>query len=72
MPQQGQADDAAAGMVDDPAEGHPAVAVEELRAGRARRGVVVDAGPLDLRAVPLGRRVVEGEDEPVPGVDPVE
>jgi hypothetical protein len=34
--------------------------------------VVVDAGPLDLRAIPLRRGVVEGEDDPIPRIDPIE
>lgn len=46
-------------------EGHPALAVEELRADRPWGGVVVGAGPLDLGVVPLRRRIVEGEDEPI-------
>ena len=56
----------AAVVVDDPAEDHPTVAVEEFRAGRPRRGVVVDAGPLDLGPVPLGRRVIEGQQQSLP------
>src|SRR4051812_30035073 len=49
----------------DAAEDDPTVAVEELRAGRPRGGVVVDPGPLDLGPVPLGRRVIEGQQEPL-------
>ena len=64
-----QADGAEAIVVDDPAEHDPAMTIEELRAGRARRGVVMEARPLDLGAVPLRRGVVDGEDGPIGGVD---
>src|SRR5512135_277408 len=47
----------------DAAEDDPTVAVEELRAGRPRCGVVVDPGPLDVGSVPLGRRVIEGQQQ---------
>jgi hypothetical protein len=47
----------------DAAEDDPTVAIEELRAGRPRRGVVVDPGPLDFGAVPLGRCVIEGQQQ---------
>src|SRR4051794_9922986 len=50
----------------DAAEDDPTVAVEELRAGRPRRGVVVDPGPLDLGPIPLGRCVIEGQQQPLP------
>src|SRR3982751_7132457 len=59
-------------VMGDPAEDDPTVAVEELRPGRPRGGVVVDAGPLDLRAVPLRRRVVDGEEEWSARVDAAE
>ncbi len=42
----------------------PDVAVDELLAGRTGGRVVVDAGPLDVRPVPLRRGVVEGEGQP--------
>src|SRR5512144_2734127 len=45
----------------DAAEDDPTGAVEELRAGRTRCGVVVDPGPLDLGSVPLGRCIIEGQ-----------
>src|SRR3954452_2213022 len=48
----------------DAAEDDPTMAVEELRAGRPRRGVVVDPGPLDFGAVPLRRCVIEGQQQP--------
>ena len=41
------------------------VAVDVGRAGRAGGRVVVDAGPLDVRPVPLRRRVVQGERQPL-------
>ena len=47
-----------------PGKGDPEVAVDVLLAGRAGRGVVVDAGALDARAVTGRGRVVDGE-EPV-------
>ena len=50
----------------DAAEDDPTVAVEELRAGRPRRGVVVDSGPLDFGPVPLGRCVIEGQEQSLP------
>ena len=40
------------------------VPVDVGRAGRAGGRVVVDACPLDVRPVPLGRRVVQGEGQP--------
>jgi hypothetical protein len=43
------------------AEDDPHVPVHERAAGRPRAGVVVDAGPLDVPPVPLGRGVVDGE-----------
>ena len=42
-------------------EDHPHVPVHERPAGRSGRRVVVDTGPLHLRPVPLGRRVIQGE-----------
>ena len=56
---QRQADGAPERVADDPGQGDPDVAVEELLVGRPRGGVVVDAGPLDVRAVALGRGVVQ-------------
>lgn len=55
--------------MDDPAEGDPTVAEEELRAGRSGSGIVVDSRPLDLRAVAFCRRVINGEDQPPAIVD---
>src|SRR5262249_47483306 len=47
----------------DPGQGDPDVAVEEALVGRPRGGVVVVAGPLNLGAVALGRRVVQREQQ---------
>jgi hypothetical protein len=38
--------------------------VDVGRAGRAGGRVVMDAGPLDVRTIPLGGGVVEGEGQP--------
>src|SRR6476646_2024276 len=46
-----QAERAPQGMVDDPGQRDPDVAVEELLVGRSRGGVVVQAGTLDVRSV---------------------
>jgi hypothetical protein len=54
---------------DDPGQRDPDVAVEEALVGRPRRGVVVDAGALDLGAVALGRRVIQGEQQRPVGVE---
>jgi hypothetical protein len=69
QPQQRQADGAVTDVMDDPAEGDPTVAEEELRAGRPGCGIVMDARPLDLRAVAFRRRVIDGEDQPPAIVD---
>ena len=45
-------------------QGHPDVAVDELLAGGAGAGVVVDAAALDLGAVARGGRVVDGQQQP--------
>src|SRR3954447_5816567 len=50
----------------DPADDDPNMTVEELRAGRPRRGVVMDPGPLDLGPIPLGRCVIEGQQQSLP------
>ncbi len=41
----------------------PDVAVEERGPGRSRSGVMMLASALDVRPVPLGGRVVDGEDQ---------
>ena len=41
------------------------MSVKILLVGRARRGVVVNVGPFDLRTVPLGGRVVDDRQEPI-------
>jgi hypothetical protein len=48
-------------VLDDPGEGDPDVAVQEALLGRPGRRVVVDAGPLHVRAVARRRAVVLGE-----------
>ena len=52
-------------MPDGQREGHPDMSVKILLVGRSRRGVVVNVGAFDLRAVPLGRCVVEDRQEPI-------
>ena len=52
-------------MPHHPGERHPHVAVGELGIGGAGRGIVVNAGPFDLRTVALRERVVEREDDPL-------
>src|SRR4029077_6175582 len=54
-------------VTDQPGEYDPEVAVDELLAGRAGRGVVVDAGALDVAAVAGRGRVVEGEEQMTAG-----
>ena len=49
-------------MMNQPGQGDPEVAVDELLAGRAGRGVVMDAGALDPGSVTRGRGVVDGEE----------
>ena len=53
-------------MPHDPGQGDPNVPVEEFGVGRSGRGIVVDARALDLRAVTLGGRVVQGQEDVVP------
>src|SRR5262249_62039009 len=62
--QQGQGEGPPGRLPGEPPQDDPRVSVHEGTAGRPRRRVVVDAGPLDLGTVPLGRRVVEGEQKP--------
>jgi hypothetical protein len=40
------------------------MAIDVRGAGRAGGRVVMHAGPLDVRPIPLGRRVVQGEGQP--------
>jgi len=58
---QGQGDDAPVGVPGDGGKGDPDVAEEVGRAGGAWGRVVVDAGALDVGAVPRGGSVVDGE-----------
>src|SRR5262249_24171608 len=57
----GQGQGVTAGVADDPGQGEPDVAVDELLSGRPGGGGVVQAGPLHAGPVALGRRVVLGE-----------
>jgi len=50
-------------MSDQPGQADPDVAVEELGPGRPWGWVVMLAGALDVRPVPLGGGVVDGEDQ---------
>jgi hypothetical protein len=64
-PGQQRQGDCAPGLVgDEEREDDEDVAIDVGRAGRAGRRVVMDASPLDVRAIPLGRGVVEGESQP--------
>src|SRR5579875_3697261 len=54
-------------VADQPGQRDPEVAINELRAGRSRRGVVVDAGALHLGAVASGGRIVDSEQQRVAG-----
>src|SRR5258708_4197325 len=56
-------------MLDDPGERHPDVTVDIALVGGAGRGVVMEAGAFDARAVALGGRIVQGEQPAWPGVD---
>src|SRR5262249_19490020 len=58
-----QADGPPGRVSDQPGQADPDMAVEELGPGRPRGGVVVLAGALDLRPIPLGGGVVDGEDQ---------
>ncbi len=58
-----QADGPPERVSDQPGQRDPDVAVEKLRPGWAWGGVVMLAGTLDLGPVPLGGRVVDGEDQ---------
>src|SRR5512132_3839937 len=49
----------------------PTVAVEEFRSRRTGRGVMVDSRPLDLGAIPLRRRIVDGQEQSAAGVDSI-
>ena len=51
-------------MGDEQGQDDEDVAVDVGRAGRAGGRVVMDAGPLDVRPVPLRRGVVQGEGQP--------
>ncbi len=66
---QGQAKGTPAGMAHDPGQGNPDVPVEELLVGRSGGGVVMDAGPLDVRPVALGGRVVQRQQQPLARID---
>src|SRR5206468_1692618 len=48
-------------MPSQPGQADPNMAIDELLAGRTRRGVVVNAGTLHARAVACRGRVVDGE-----------
>jgi hypothetical protein len=65
--QERQADGPPEGVPQDQGRRDPDVAVDVLAAGRARRGIVMDAGPFDVRAVALCRGVVQGKDQPRTG-----
>jgi hypothetical protein len=59
--QERQAQGAPQGVEDDPGEANPDVTVQELLLSRSRSGVAVKSVTLDVRSVPLGRAVVDGE-----------
>ena len=59
-------------MAQHAGQGDPDVAVDVLLAGGPGRGVVVDAGALDAGAVALRRRVVQGEQPMLAGVQPTQ
>ena len=54
-------------VANQPGQRDPDVAVDELLAGRSRRGVVMDAGPLHLGSVACGWGVVDGKEQVVAG-----
>src|SRR6516164_1221502 len=56
----------------DPGEGDPDVVVEEPLVGRAGGRVVLDPRALDVRAVTLGRGIIQGEPQGAVGVDGAE
>ena len=56
-------------MLGQGGQADPVVAVEEQLAGRAGRGVVVDAGAFGAGAVALGGGVVQGQRPARPGVE---
>src|SRR5262249_41855248 len=58
-----QGDRLPAGMANQPGQSDPDVTVQELRPGRPRGGVVMLAGALDVRPVPLGGGVGDGEEQ---------
>lgn len=45
------------------------MAVNELLVGRFRRRIVVDAGSFQARFVPLGRRVINGQESQFAGIE---
>ena len=67
--QQRQADDAEPSVPGKLGQHDPALAEKEFRPGRSGCRIVMDARPLDVRPVPLRRRVVQREDQPVSGLD---
>src|SRR5271156_4579333 len=50
-------------MVDQPGERDPKMTEEKLLASRSRGGVVVNACPLDARAITFGGGIVDGKDQ---------
>src|SRR5579875_241901 len=69
---QRQAEDAPQGMMHQPGQADPDRAVKELLSARSRRGVVVQAGVLDVAAVTFGRAVVDGEQQWPVGGEPAQ
>src|SRR5208282_2151380 len=67
--QQRQADRVPTGVPHDPRQRDPDMAVEKLLPGRPWRWIVMDARALDVLAVTLGRRVVDGEEQAFAGTD---
>ena len=61
--QQRQTDGSPHGMPHHPRQRDPHMAVEERRARRSRRRVVVNARALDFRPVAFARRVVDGQQD---------
>ncbi len=70
QPEQGQANRVPQRMTQHQRDRHPNMTIQELLIGWSRRRIVMNAGPLDVRPIPFGGRIVHGQQYPFAGDQP--